>query len=100
MLGAMAAYVRGAVDLADGDVRAALVALRHARQVWQELKVPYEAARVRVLLGLACRTLGERIPPRWSWKRPEGTSQTLELRRISPESTRSPTGLRPSMFMG
>jgi DNA-binding CsgD family transcriptional regulator len=57
MLGAMAAYARGAVDLADGDVRAALVALRHARQVWQELKVPYEAARV--LLGLACRTFGD-----------------------------------------
>src|SRR5215218_8491260 len=59
MLGAMAAYARGAVDLADGDVRAALVALRRARQVWQELEVPYEAARVRVLLGLACRTLGD-----------------------------------------
>jgi Flavin-binding monooxygenase-like len=59
MLGAMAAYARGAVDLADGDVRAALVALRHARQVWQELEVSYEAARVRALLGLACRTLGD-----------------------------------------
>jgi DNA-binding CsgD family transcriptional regulator len=59
MLGAMAAYARGAVDLADGDVRAALVALRHARQVWQELEVPYEVARVRVLLGLACRALGD-----------------------------------------
>jgi DNA-binding CsgD family transcriptional regulator len=59
MLGAMAAQARGAVDLADGDVRAALVALRHARQVWQELEVPYEAARVRELLGLACRELGD-----------------------------------------
>jgi DNA-binding CsgD family transcriptional regulator len=59
MLGAMAAHARGAVDLADGDVRTALVALRHARQVWQELEVPYEAARVRVLLGLACRELGD-----------------------------------------
>ena len=59
MLGAMVAHARGAVDLADGDVRAALVALRHAQQVWQELEVPYEAARVRVLLGLACRTLGD-----------------------------------------
>jgi DNA-binding NarL/FixJ family response regulator len=25
---------------------------------WQELEVPYEAARVRVLLGQACRALG------------------------------------------
>jgi len=59
MLGAMAAHARGAVDLAGGDARAALVALRHAWQVWQELKAPYEAARVRVLVGLACRALGD-----------------------------------------
>ena len=57
MLGAIAAHARGAVDLVDGDARAALVALRHARQVWLELEVPYEAARVRVLIGLACRNL-------------------------------------------
>lgn len=59
MLGAMAAHARGAVELADGDARAALVALRHAWQVWQELEAPYEAARVRVLVGLACRALGD-----------------------------------------
>jgi DNA-binding CsgD family transcriptional regulator len=45
--------------LAEGDARAALLALRHAWQVWQELKAPYEAARTRVLLGLACRSLGD-----------------------------------------
>ena len=28
-------------------------------EVWQELVAPYEAARVRVLLGLACRALGD-----------------------------------------
>jgi DNA-binding NarL/FixJ family response regulator len=33
--------------------------LRHAQQVWQELEVPYQVARVRVLLGLACRALGD-----------------------------------------
>ena len=59
MLGAMVAHARGAVDLADGDARAALVALRHAWQAWQELEAPYEAARVRVLVGLACRALGD-----------------------------------------
>jgi DNA-binding CsgD family transcriptional regulator len=57
MLGAMVAHAEGAVDLADGDAQGALVALRRAWQVWQELEVPYEAARVRVLLGLACRAL-------------------------------------------
>ncbi len=59
MLGAMVAFAEGALDLAEGDARAALLALRHAWQVWQELEVPYEAARVRVLLGLACRALGD-----------------------------------------
>jgi DNA-binding CsgD family transcriptional regulator len=59
MLDAMVTHARGAVDLAEGDARAALIALRHAWQVWQELEVPYEAARVRVLLGLACRALGD-----------------------------------------
>jgi ATP/maltotriose-dependent transcriptional regulator MalT len=57
MLGAMVAYAEGAVDLAEGDARAALLALRRAWQVWRDLEVPYEAARVRVLVGLACRAL-------------------------------------------
>ena len=59
MLGAMAAYATGAVDLSEGDARSALVALRHAAKVWREHEAPYEEARVRVLLGLACRALGD-----------------------------------------
>jgi DNA-binding CsgD family transcriptional regulator len=59
MLGAIASHARGAVDLVEGDARAALPALRRAWQVWQELEAPYEVARVRVLLGLACRVLGD-----------------------------------------
>jgi DNA-binding NarL/FixJ family response regulator len=55
----MAAHARGVVLLADGDAQAALGALRHAWQVWQEVEVPYLAARVRVLMGLACRALGD-----------------------------------------
>ncbi len=59
MLDAMAAHARGSVDLATGDDRAALISLRQACRVWQELEAPYETARVRVLLGLACRNLGD-----------------------------------------
>lgn len=59
MLGAMAAHTRGAVELAKGDARAALLSLRRAWQAWQDPEVPYEAARVRVLVGLACRALGD-----------------------------------------
>jgi DNA-binding NarL/FixJ family response regulator len=36
-----------------------VVALRGAWQAWQELEAPYEAARVRVLVGLGCRALGD-----------------------------------------
>ena len=60
MLAAMVAQARGAVLLAGGDAWAALVSLRHACRVWQELGAPYEAARARVLIGLACRELGDR----------------------------------------
>jgi DNA-binding CsgD family transcriptional regulator len=59
MLVAMVAQTRGEVDLAEGDARAALTALRRAWQVWQELEIPYEGAHVRMLLGLACRALGD-----------------------------------------
>ena len=59
MLGAMVAHTRGAMSLADGDPWAALSALRRACQLWQELGAPYEGARARVLVGLACRQLGD-----------------------------------------
>ena len=59
VLSAQAAHARGAVALADGEAQAALGALRHAWQVWQQVEVPYLAARVRVLMGLACRALGD-----------------------------------------
>jgi DNA-binding CsgD family transcriptional regulator len=59
-LRATANHARGAVLLADGDAHTALVALRGAWQLWRELQAPYEAARVRVLVGLACRQLGDR----------------------------------------
>jgi DNA-binding CsgD family transcriptional regulator len=59
MLGAMVAHAEGAVDLTEGNARAALLPLRRGWRMWQELEVPYEAARVRVLVGLACRALGD-----------------------------------------
>jgi DNA-binding CsgD family transcriptional regulator len=59
MLDAMGAHTRGAVDLAEADARTALVALRRSWQLWRSLEAPYEAARVRVTIGLACRALGD-----------------------------------------
>jgi ATP/maltotriose-dependent transcriptional regulator MalT len=56
---AMSAHARGAVHLAEGDAGAALFALRGALQAWQALEAPNEAARARVLVGLACAALGD-----------------------------------------
>lgn len=59
LLHGLAAHAQGAVLLLEHEARAALGALRHAWTAWRELEVPYEAARVRVLIGLACRQLGD-----------------------------------------
>ncbi len=59
MLRAMHAATRGAVELAAGDARAALVSLRRAARAWSELEALYEAARARMLVGRACRELGD-----------------------------------------
>ncbi|HZO62756.1 MAG TPA: LuxR C-terminal-related transcriptional regulator [Gaiellaceae bacterium] len=59
MLAAMVAFARGAVALADGDARAALVPLREAQQAWLDLDAPYEVARTRALLARACSALGD-----------------------------------------
>ncbi len=45
--------------LAEGDGRSALASLRQAWARWHELEAPFEAARVRVLIGRACRALGD-----------------------------------------
>ena len=47
------------MHLADGDAPAALVALRGAGETWLALEAPYEIARTRVLVGDACRLLGD-----------------------------------------
>jgi DNA-binding CsgD family transcriptional regulator len=59
MVRAVAGQADGAVRLADGDPSAALKPLREAWRMWQELGVPYEAARCQALAGSACRALGD-----------------------------------------
>jgi DNA-binding CsgD family transcriptional regulator len=59
LLRALSIQATGAVLLTEGDVRAALAVLRNAWSLWYSLEAPYEAARVRVLIALACRVLGD-----------------------------------------
>jgi ATP/maltotriose-dependent transcriptional regulator MalT len=58
-LRALTMHARGSVLLAEGDASAALKSLRQAWMDWQAIDAPWEAARVRVLLGLTCRALGD-----------------------------------------
>ena len=57
---AVAARADGTVRLAAGDPVGALTVLREAWNLWLDLDAPYESARVRVQIGLACRALGDR----------------------------------------
>jgi ATP/maltotriose-dependent transcriptional regulator MalT len=56
---AIADFAAGAVLLAEGDGSGALVRLRRAGAAWRTLGMPYDAARCRVRIGLACRALGD-----------------------------------------
>jgi ATP/maltotriose-dependent transcriptional regulator MalT len=59
LLRALVDQAQGAVALAEGDQQRALAAFRSAQRTWQELEAPYETARARALVGVACRALGD-----------------------------------------
>ncbi len=56
---ARAADATGAVLLAAGSAAESLAALRRACAIWQELELPYDAARTRVCMGRALERLGD-----------------------------------------
>ncbi len=58
-LRALSAQATGSLLLAGDDAAGALTSLRQAWMDWQDIDAPWEAARVRVLLGMACRALGD-----------------------------------------
>lgn len=58
-LDAMAARARGEVGLGKGDARGAMPDLLKAGAIWRDLRLPYEEAQTRVLIGKAARALGD-----------------------------------------
>lgn len=70
---ALADQASGRVRLAAGDTTAAVPALRRAWNGWRALEAPYEAARVRVDIGCACRALGDE----------DGASMELHAARLA-----------------
>ena len=59
VVNAMALHARGSVELAGGNAQEALGPLRRSFELWQGAGAPYIAARLRVLVGQACRALGD-----------------------------------------
>lgn len=59
LLHAISSHAIGSIVLAEGDARAALVALRRSAAGWRDLDAPYEGARTRVVMALAYRALGD-----------------------------------------
>jgi DNA-binding CsgD family transcriptional regulator len=99
LLEAVAAHSKGAVLLGEGDARAALQLLRQAWTAWQDLEVPYEAARVRVLIGLACRQLGDQDgaemeldAARWVFRQLEAAPDLARVEALTRQAAASTAG--------
>lgn len=100
---AAAGQATGAVLIAEGDARSALDPLRRAWRTWQSIGVPYQAARVRVLLALACRDLKdddtaamELDAARLAFQELGATYDLAELEKRLPKRTAAtPGGLTP-----
>jgi DNA-binding CsgD family transcriptional regulator len=97
LLHAAATHADGAVLLLEGDGAGALAALRQAWTAWQELEVPYEAARVRVLIGLACRKLGdheaatmELDAAEWAFTELRAAPDVARVQALSGDATAAP----------
>jgi DNA-binding NarL/FixJ family response regulator len=59
ILRAVTKQAHGAIALSQNDAKTAIGLLRCAFELWARVEAPYETARVRALLGQACRMLGD-----------------------------------------
>jgi DNA-binding NarL/FixJ family response regulator len=59
VVAATASMAQGALQLAEGTPAAALEQLRGALSGWRELRLPYEQATARLLIGMSQRMLGD-----------------------------------------
>lgn len=91
----------GSVLLAEGSPRDAGPVLRRAFETWRDLRVPYEAARVRILLGDVCHALGDADGALLEWDAARYTFDELGAvddlarveARLSPHAPSRPSGL-------
>jgi DNA-binding CsgD family transcriptional regulator len=84
------------VLLAEGDARAALTTLRTAQRAWRDLEAPHHAARVRLLIGVACRDLDDSASAELEFDAARGALQKLgavpDLERLARLAGASPPG--------
>lgn len=97
LLRAAADHAEGAVLLAEGHARSALSSLRNAWRIWQELEAPYEAARARVLIGLACGDVEdedaaemELDAARWAFQQLGAAPDLVRAQELSGVASRTP----------
>jgi DNA-binding CsgD family transcriptional regulator len=91
------AAARGAVALSEGDPAAALPLLRSASRGWREIDVPHAVATVSVLLGLACRAVGDEDAAQLELESARSTFVRLGAR---PDLQRAEELLRPAEVPG
>jgi DNA-binding CsgD family transcriptional regulator len=72
--------VSGALALSEGDPGSALPLLRRAVGTWQEQDVPHERAKLNVLIGQACRALGDHDGARLEFAAARETFERLGAR--------------------
>ena len=95
-LDAVAEQALGAVLTAEGDPAGAVAALRRAWTGWQALDTPYEAARIRLLVGTACRDLGDAHSAEMEFDAARWIFTELgALPDLARVDALSPTGARP-----
>jgi DNA-binding CsgD family transcriptional regulator len=85
----------GEVALARGDAAAAASALEEARRCWLSQEAPYEAARVRHLLGQACALLGDVDAGAAHRSAAASELASLRARAAGPPSDEGKLGLSP-----
>jgi DNA-binding NarL/FixJ family response regulator len=101
-LSGIAAHARAALQLADGDPRGAVPVLRAAWAAYREIEAPYDAARVRELLGAAFHALGDDASAEMEFDAARAVFEQLEAQpdaeRVIARSrggSRGPGGLSP-----
>ncbi len=99
-LGAIAAHTTAAVALSTGDAKGAVPSLRAAWSAYRELDAPYDAARVRELLGVAFGALGDEASAEMEFDAARTVFEQLHaspdverVRRRSPSRTGGVPGL-------